>query len=188
MKTINEEVSNEIIIKNSRFICYLYKTEDIDQMNNHLNSLRKEHKDATHVCFAYRLDNKEKYSDDGEPTGTAGAPIMDVLEKNNIQNCLAVVVRYFGGTKLGAGGLIRAYSKAVREALKLTSLEELVFYNYYELKTDYDNLKLLNNLTKNLTIITKDFKDDIVYQIKVERENDNILEVFNNTSIEVKKN
>ena len=187
MFSISKNVSNEIIIKNSKFIGYLQKVSSIEDINNTLESIRKMHKDATHICYAYRIENREKYTDDGEPTGTAGAPIMDVLEKNNITNVLAIVVRYFGGIKLGAGGLIRAYSKAIRESLKLTALEEIVFYNYYELKTDYDNLKLLNNLTKNLIVITKDFKDDITYQIKIERENDTILEIFSNTDIKIKK-
>ena len=187
MVTIKENVSNEIIIKNSRFIGLLYKVDSVEDIDSILNELRRKHKDATHICYAYRLDNKEKYSDDGEPSGTAGAPIMDVLIKNNIINVLAVVIRYFGGIKLGAGGLIRAYSKATRETLNSTELKEVIFYNYYELISTYDDLKLLNTLTKDLDIINKEFKENIMYRIKVEKDNDNIEELFNNTNIQIKR-
>ena len=185
MVTINSNTNNELIIKNSKFIGYLYKVSSIEEIELLLEKTRKAHKDATHVCYAYRIENKEKCSDDGEPTGTAGAPIMDVLEKNDITNVLAIVVRYFGGTLLGAGGLIRAYSKTIREALKLTTLEEIVFYNYYELKANYDDLKLLNTLTKDLNIITKDFGELITYKIKIEKDLDSINELFKNTNIEI---
>ena len=185
MVTINSNTNNELIIKNSKFIGYLYKVSSIEEIELLLEKTRKNHKDATHVCYAYRIENKEKCSDDGEPTGTAGAPIMDILEKNDITNVLAIVVRYFGGTLLGAGGLIRAYSKTIREALKLTTLEEIVFYNYYELKANYDDLKLLNTLTKDLNIITKDFGELITYKIKIEKDLDSINELFKNTNIEI---
>ena len=185
MVTINSNVNNELVIKNSKFIGYLYKVSSTEEIESLLQKTRKNHKDATHVCYAYRLENKEKCSDDGEPSGTAGAPIMDVLEKNDITNVLAIVVRYFGGTLLGAGGLIRAYSKTIREALKLTTLEEIVFYNYYELKANYDDLKLLNALTKDLNVITKDFGELITYKIKIEKDLDNINDLFKNTNIQI---
>ncbi len=185
MVTINSNVNNELVIKNSKFIGYLYKVSSTEEIESLLQKTRKNHKDATHVCYAYRLENKEKCSDDGEPSGTAGAPIMDVLEKNDITNVLAIVVRYFGGTLLGAGGLIRAYSKTIRESLKLTSLEKIVFYNYYELKANYDDLKLLNTLAKDLNIITKDFGELITYKIKIEKDLDNINDLFKNTNIQI---
>lgn len=187
MITIKNSVKNEIIIKNSKFICHLIKIENINDVDKELKNLRKEYKDATHICWAYKFDNKQKYSDDGEPGGTAGAPIMDVIIKNNITNILAVVIRYFGGIKLGSGGLIRAYSKSVREALNKTEKEEIIFYNIYELKSNYDDLKLLNNLTKNLEIIKKDFSNDITYEIKLEKSKDNIPKIFKNTNIKIKK-
>lgn len=187
MVTIKEDTINEIEIKNSRFICYLYKVESIEEINEYLEYLRSKYKDASHVCFAYRIDGKEKYSDDGEPAGTAGSPIMDVLIKNDITNILAVVVRYFGGIKLGAGGLIRAYSKATSEALNYTSLEKVIFYNCYELQASYDDLKLLNTLTNNLDIIKKDFNQNVIYEIKIEKDVDNIDNIFKNTNIKIKK-
>lgn len=187
MKTITENATNEIVIKNSRFIAYLYKVNSLEEISSILDNIRKEHKEATHVVYAYKVDEFEKYSDDGEPGGTAGAPVMDVLKKNDLTNVLAIVVRYFGGIKLGAGGLVRAYSKSTSEALKETVLEELVHYNFYELSTNYDNLKLLNTITKDLDIISKDFKDEIIYKIRIQQDKDNIEELFKNTDIKIKK-
>lgn len=187
MKTIENNTSNEIIIKNSRFICLLYKVETEDEIKEYLNQTANKFKDYTHLTYAWKLINKQKYSDDGEPSGTAGSPIIEVLNKNELVNVLAIVIRYYGGIKLGAGGLIRAYSKACREALKLTTTKELILYNTYELTSTYENLKLLNNLTNNLEIIKKDFNENIIYKIKIKKDEDNINEIFKNTNIKIKK-
>ena len=187
MYTIKKDASNELVVKGSRFICALYHIEDIDDVENHLDYLRKKYKDATHVCFAYRLDRNEKFSDDGEPSGTAGFPMMSVLKKNDIGNTLAVVIRYFGGTKLGAGGLIRTYSKAVSETLANAELEEMILFNYYEIVASYDDLKLLNTLTVDLDIIGKEFNRNIIYRVKVEQDKDKVEQTFATTNIKVKK-
>ena len=187
MYTINESNKNEIIVKNSKFIGIIYNVKDENEIKSILENLKKEYKDATHICYAYKLENKEKSSDDGEPTGTAGLPIMEVINKNDLINTLIVVIRYFGGTLLGAGGLIRAYSKAAREVLKKCTLEEYIKYNYYEVTTDYDNLKLLNTLTNDLNIETKKFDDKIIYKIKIKEADDDIYKRFEKTSIKVIK-
>ena len=106
--------TNELIINKSRFIGILIELTSSEDMAKHLEDLHKEHKKATHICYAYvySIDKVlEKCSDDGEPKGTAGAPIMNVLKRRGCKNTMIVVVRYFGGIKLGAGGLVRAYSK-----------------------------------------------------------------------------
>ena len=187
MVTINNDVINEIVIKNSRFICFLYNIEEMSDITDNLDYLKGKFKDATHICYAYRFNGKEKYTDDGEPGGTAGAPIMEVLKKNKITNCLAVVVRYFGGTKLGAGGLIRAYSKAVTETLKLTSLNEYILYNHYELEASYDELKLLNTLCIGLDVIRKAFNQNVIYEVRARVDKDNINSIFSSTDIKIKK-
>ncbi|MGM9879582.1 MAG: IMPACT family protein [Bacilli bacterium] len=187
MKTIKNDVMNEIVIKNSRFICCLKYVDNEEKIESYLKEISLKYKDATHITYAFKLANKQKYFDDGEPSGTAGAPIMEVLIKNDLVNVLAVVIRYFGGIKLGAGGLIRAYSKACREALKLTIVENYILYNYYEIKSNYDDLKLLNSLTKSLEIIEKNFSDEIIYKIRIEKEKDNINELFISTNIKTKK-
>ncbi len=105
-------ITNEIEIKKSRFITYLYNLDDESKVNDIVESIRKEHKKARHVVYVYKINNTAKINDDGEPKGTAGMPIFNVIEKNNLNNILIVVVRYFGGIKLGAGGLFRAYMDA----------------------------------------------------------------------------
>ena len=185
MKTIKNNNNLEVIIKNSKFICYLYNVQTMDEIDNVIKRLKKDYSDATHICYAYRLETKEKSFDDGEPSGTAGLPIMEVLKKNDLINVLAVVIRYFGGIKLGAGGLIRAYSKSVRETLKENEIIELISYNFYTLTASYDDLKLLNKLTKDLDIIEKTFDKEIKYLVRVNRDFDNIKEIFKNTNIKV---
>lgn len=110
----------EIIEKKSKFIGYLLSCNNVDEVENALQDLRKEHKKATHICYAYSLKTPflEKAVDDGEPGGTAGRPILSVLQKKGIQDVCVFVVRYFGGIKLGAGGLVRAYTKTTSEVLK----------------------------------------------------------------------
>lgn len=103
-----------IEIKKSKFYGYLYNVNSVKDVAKILEDLKKEHKKATHICYAYKIvDGVEiiKFSDDGEPSGTAGRPMLNVIEKKNLKNVLICVVRYFGGIKLGAGGLVRAYTK-----------------------------------------------------------------------------
>ena len=111
MFSIENNLDNTIIIKKSKFITKLYKINNINEINNILYNLKKEYKDATHVCYAYILNEIEKCSDDGEPNKTAGLPILNVLKKNQLNYILAVVIRYFGGTLLGSGLLTRTYTK-----------------------------------------------------------------------------
>ncbi|MDY3947925.1 MAG: YigZ family protein [Bacilli bacterium] len=110
--------SVEIVVKKSRFIGLLYEVHSIDDVKDILEGLSKEHKKARHMPYAYKVSNTAKKSDDKEPSGTAGSPIYNILERKNMDNCLVVVIRYFGGIKLGAGGLIRAYGTAANEVTK----------------------------------------------------------------------
>lgn len=106
-------------IKKSKFIAYYYEIYSKEEADDVLELLRKEHKKARHIPYAYRIDSVVKKSDDKEPSGTAGLPIYNLIEINNLNNCFIAVVRYFGGIKLGAGGLLRAYANAAKEAIKL---------------------------------------------------------------------
>lgn len=121
-KTIMQDAQAEIEKKKSRFIANVYYIENAEEAEEHLKQIRKKYFDARHNCFAYRIleENgvKEKQSDDGEPSGTAGAPMLNILQKNNLYNVLIVVTRYFGGTLLGTGGLVRAYSYATIKSLE----------------------------------------------------------------------
>ena len=111
-------IENEIVIKKSRFITKLYNINNIDEVQTILDDLKKEYKKATHFCYAYSINGQEKAFDDGEPSHTAGLPILNVIHMKNLNNILIVVVRYFGGVKLGAGPLTRAYSKSASEIIK----------------------------------------------------------------------
>ena len=115
MKLIN---TYELLVKKSRFIGYYYQLDDISDVDIILANLKEEHKKARHAPYAYILSNTAGKSDDKEPTNTAGLPIYNLLEMRNLKNILVVVVRYFGGTKLGAGNLLRAYLEAAKEAIK----------------------------------------------------------------------
>ena len=110
----------ELIIEKSRFLAYNYELNSLDDVKNILSELKKQHKKANHICYAYVYNKdivSEKCSDDGEPNGTAGRPILNVIKKKQLTNVLVAVVRYFGGIKLGAGGLTRAYTKATAGVL-----------------------------------------------------------------------
>lgn len=112
--------SEEIVINKSRFIAYLFELKSLDEAKQAIETLKKEHKKANHVCYAYVYNREvvaEKCSDDGEPKGTAGYPILNVIKKKKLNNILVAVVRYFGGIKLGAGGLTRAYTKSAASVL-----------------------------------------------------------------------
>lgn len=115
MKLLNESL---IEIKKSKFIGLYYEVNNIDEVNEILESLKKEHKKARHMPYAYKIGNTAKKTDDKEPSNTAGLPIYNIIERKNLNNCLLIVIRYFGGTKLGAGGLLRAYSEAANLATK----------------------------------------------------------------------
>jgi len=115
MKKISESL---VIEKKSKFYGFLYSLDSIDEIDTILSDLKKEHKKARHICYAYKFGNIEKKNEDKEPSNTAGKPILDVINFNNLDNTLIVVVRYFGGTLLGRGLLTRSYSKAASELLK----------------------------------------------------------------------
>lgn len=169
MKTIAFDVANEIVIKNSRFIALLIKIDSQD-IESVLEKVKKEYPKATHYCYGYVYNEIKHFFDDGEPGGTAGMPIMNVLEKEELNNVLCVVVRYFGGIKLGAGGLVRAYTKAVTEALKSSEYIYLEKGYKVELKFSYNLEKQINYLLRNAVIIEKSYNEDIRYIVLIARD------------------
>ena len=166
MKTIIKSCLNEIVIKNSRFISLIYNVNYLDEINNYLGNIKREYHNATHYCYAYIIDNNKKSSDDNEPGGTAGIPMLQVLEKNDLNHILVVTVRYFGGIKLGAGGLVRAYTKSVTEVLKLCELKELVKGLYIKITFNYDFVKDVDYILKDVEIEKKDYSEQISYYFK----------------------
>lgn len=169
MKSIQKEITSEIIINKSRFITILTNINDIDKVKEKLEEIKKQYKDATHYCYAYIINNHERCSDNGEPSGTAGMPILNVLKQNDLTNILCVVIRYFGGIKLGAGGLIRAYSTSASEALNKATITNLVNGYNITIEFSYDNLKQIDYLLKNIDI-KKDYQTNIIYTFNITEE------------------
>lgn len=167
MHTILKRTVNELIIKNSKFISIIQQMNDNSNIDQILADIKKEYPKATHYTYAYITENKKKASDDGEPGGTAGMPILNVLEKEGMINVVAVVVRYFGGVKLGAGGLVRAYSKSVKRALDNAHKIELVKGIEIELNFSYEEQKNIDYLLKKYDIINKSFLENVSYTILI---------------------
>lgn len=165
MKTLKSNSINEIIIKNSRFITLLYKLNDVNAVNSIVDEAKELYPKANHYCYAYITDNAKRSSDDGEPGGTAGAPMLNVLDKEELINVLAITVRYFGGIKLGAGGLVRAYSKSVRDAVIASDLSDVVKGYRMNVIISYDMQKNLDYLLKNYAVVNKQFNDKVIYTI-----------------------
>lgn len=164
MKTITNITQNEIIIKNSKFITILFPINDNTKIDNLIDSLKKQYPKANHYCYAYVLNNYQKANDDGEPSGTAGMPILNVLLKEKIFNVLAVTIRYFGGIKLGAGGLIRAYTKSVKLALDNSNLVTLKKGYKIKVTIPYNEQKNFEYLLKDYQILKKEFNQNITYE------------------------
>lgn len=165
MKTIKESFANEIIIKNSRFITLLFKFYDDTDVSLIFDKVKEEYPKATHYCYAYITENKKKASDDGEPGGTAGMPMLNVLEKEGFINVLAITVRYFGGIKLGAGGLVRAYSKSVRDAILGCNAVEVVKGKKVKITISYDMQKNLDYALREYNVVNKIYDEKVTYTV-----------------------
>ncbi len=177
---IKQEVSNTIIIEKSRFITYLKPIFSLEEYKDYLKEIRKRHYDATHVCSAVICANTKRSSDDGEPAGSAGVPILNVLEKNNLNNTCCLVVRYFGGVKLGVGGLLRAYSSSCIEAINKATIVEDYSYPKYEIILSYDIANKLDNLLLNNTYyLNKEYDEKVKIEFVLKQEEiiDKIIEI-----------
>ena len=170
MYVLKDNLESLIEIKKSKFITKIYKVYSIDEVNIILDKLREEYKDSTHICYAYKIGNVAKFSDDGEPGGTAGLPMMDTLIKKELDYILAVVIRYFGGIKLGSGGLVRAYASCCSDTLNLGKLN--ILENGYKIKivTTYDKSKKLDYILKNKTNIQKEYLEEVTYILDADKE------------------
>ena len=152
MKVILEPTTAEIVEKKSRFIANAFYVENVEMAEQKLIEIRKKYYDAKHNCFAYVIGangEQVKSSDDGEPQGTAGHPMLDILKGNELINCIAIVTRYFGGTLLGTGGLVRAYSDSLKAAIANAKLADIK--NAYEVAFDvsYDDYGKIEKLIQN---------------------------------------
>ncbi len=163
MYQIKEKYVNEIVINKSRFIGVLLPLNDESEVKNILKDLNKEYPKATHYCYAYKVNGKEKSSDDGEPSGTAGRPILEFLNNVKLENVILVVIRYFGGIKLGAGGLLRAYVDTSKGVYEKAIKYEVIEYKMFEIETDYKYFDSLRNyLLKDGIIENVDYEEKII--------------------------
>ena len=177
MKTIKDAVQCEINVKKSQFICSLFPTKTKKESKEIIRKLNNQYSDATHNCTAYIVSDGEGFDDDGEPGGTAGKPMINVLRKNELHNITAVVTRYFGGIKLGAGGLVRAYSKSVMEAIGEAEIVEIEEYSVYRLTFEYSDIKTADSEVRNNQLTDKEYSDKVSYEI-VSRDNRDIEKIF----------
>ncbi|ALB29321.1 YigZ family protein [Companilactobacillus heilongjiangensis] len=192
-KTIAKTGSHEKDIKKSRFIAHIAQTFSEAEANEFIKKIREQESGATHNCTAFIvLENVkiERMSDDGEPSGTAGSPILNVLQQQDLQNVTVVVTRYFGGIKLGAGGLIRAYSSTTAEAVKEIGLVENRIQQGYELTIPYHMFDKFDNYARkeNINLENKQFTSDVQCEIYLDVTNaeesvQNIKDLFQNQII-----
>ena len=171
MYTINrQEYTFTYEVNKSTFISFLKYIENTTEAKQYINLLKEKYPDATHHVSAFIVGSSGQNggtNDDREPSGTAGAPIFEVLRKNNLTNIICVVVRYFGGIKLGAGGLVRAYSKAASEVVKIAKLEPIIIYTILKLSFSYPYLNQIEKIIKDFQIIERSFTSNITITIKV---------------------
>ena len=191
MISIDNIYEDLIVINKSKFYSFAYPITNEAQAKEYLNNLKDRFSDATHVCSAYSLSSPriEKADDNGEPSGTAGKPILELIKKRNLDNVLVAVVRYFGGIKLGAGGLVMAYSKSVMEAIGEAEILEIEEYDVYEIVFEYSDIKTTDSEVRNnsLDVINKEYSDKVSYEI-VSKDNRDILKIFEKYSGKISVN
>jgi len=179
--TILKDETAEIVEKKSRFIANICFVETIEEAEEKIKSIKKKYYDAKHNCVAYRVAENgqvvEKSSDDGEPSGTAGGPMLNILQKNNLCNIVVIVTRYFGGILLGTGGLVRAYSDATQKAIEKCIKVYKVDGIEIEVKIDYSNLDIFKYYCKNneINITEIDYGEDIILKMEMEKNRKNIF-------------
>ena len=204
MKSIKKEVVTQLVEKKSKFISLIYPVSSVEEAENKIKEIRKKYYDARHHCFAYRIYNEnniiEKSSDDGEPSGTAGAPMLNLLAKNDLINVLVVVVRYFGGILLGTGGLVRAYTKSSQDAIIQAEsiniepgikIEVAILYQYlkdFKYYCQKNNINILDNIFNEDVICILELplnkKDKIIGEMEKNQPNIQKIRILETTYIQ----
>lgn len=181
-KTIKKDEIAEIEEKRSKFIANIFYVENVEEVENIIKQTKKKYYDARHNCYAYIVREEEnilkKFSDDGEPSGTAGSPILNVIEKNNLCNVLIIVTRYFGGILLGAGGLVRAYTEAATKSLEKAEIVEQELGCDIELAIEYPEFEKLKYYCNknNIKISNIEYGENVNCRIEVtKQEKENIF-------------
>ena len=183
MKRIKKIFVKLIEINKSKFYGILFPVDNVEEVKEYLIQVRKDYPKATHYCYAYRVNGLEKSNDDGEPSGTAGRPMLEYLRNNDLENILCISIRYFGGIKLGASGLLRAYVDSVREVYAISEVYEVREQNIYSIKMSYSLYEIIKNyLSKQegFTLETN-FEEEveIVYS-SLSLDNEKLINLTNN--------
>lgn len=179
--TILKDETADIVEKKSKFIANISYVENVEEAEAKIREIKKKYYDAKHNCIAYRVIENgrvvEKASDDGEPSGTAGGPMLNILQKSNLCNLVVVVTRYFGGILLGTGGLVRAYSDATQKVIEKSTKVSKVEGVEIKIKLDYPNLEVFKYYCKNneINITRIDYYEDIILKIEMENNRKNIF-------------
>ena len=187
-KTIKENSSAEVVEKKSKFISNIFYVESREEAENIIKEVNKKYHDARHNCYAYRIVTEEgtieKASDDGEPSGTAGAPMLNILSKNNLANVLVIVTRYFGGILLGTGGLVKAYSSACTLGLEKTGIIEKNIADLYKIEINYTDVDKFKYFAKNndIIILKEEYLENVILEIGIKE-----IDLLKNIDINVKK-
>lgn len=191
-KTILENATGEIVEKKSKFIANVFYIENEEQADVKIKEIKRKYFDARHNCVAFRVMENEKiierFSDDGEPSGTAGAPILNILQKNNLCNILVVVTRYFGGVLLGTGGLVRAYSEACIQAIQNSNKVDVYLGVEYEVKLEYGDFESFRYYCKknNININNIQYSSGVICNIEMKQDfKEKFLEDINTRNINV---
>ncbi len=186
MQCIKASVEIEEIIKKSRFLGISIPCQTENESIQHLEKIHQQHPNASHLVFAYRIKTKtgmrHKFHDAGEPNGTAGKPVYQHLEGKDLINLMIVVIRYFGGIKLGAGGLTRAYGNVAKKVIETSVITEYIEYSQIWLEINYKQMQTFEYQLKKLAgnIISQDFSENISLLVKIPEKNVAILEKYFN--------
>ncbi|WP_150466641.1 YigZ family protein [Francisella sp. SYW-9] len=187
-KTISENIQLEIEpIKKSRFITYVFRIENEKEALESITTIKEKYNDANHHCWAYALieNNKFRFSDDGEPSGSAGKPIFAHIQGSGLVNVLVIVVRYFGGTKLGVGGLIRAYGQAAKEALDIVDIIDVEPSCYVQIKHRYSETANVDVAIRhhNVEVLSQQYSDIVILMVQISRiDKESFLEELNSVT------
>lgn len=154
-QSIEKYSTGEVEVKKSQFIAEVFYVDNEESARAHIIEIKKKYFDAKHHVYSYKIGNVERFSDDGEPQGTAGTPLLDMIKKRNLNNILVVVTRYFGGTLLGTGGLVKAYSDSFNVALENANIVNKDIGMEYEISIKYENFEKIKYICQNLKIEIK---------------------------------
>ena len=170
-KSIKENASAEVVEKKSKFIANVFYIENREEAEEIIKKINKQYHDARHNCYAYRVITSdgiiEKASDDGEPSGTAGSPMLTILSKNNLANVLVIVTRYFGGILLGTGGLVKAYSESCSLGIEKAGIVEKYIAQIYKIELGYSDVDKFKYFAKNndILILNEEYLENVILEI-----------------------